>query len=515
MRLALRRAAHHPGTSSLRCTAPRRLPRCAVAPLCAASHAALPAGSSVLILSPVWPEWKSSAAGVRTAALVRAFTSWGWRVTYASTSDADNAYAAELAAAGVAAVQLQSNREAQLAQILEESAPDVVLFDRFTSEEMFSFRVRQLRPQALRVLDTQDLHALRRARAALHAAGASPADVLAACPGADDADAVRELSAIARCDAALICSPEEHRRLVSVYCVPRRKLLLASFFVPPPLAHAGRGAEVPSYGARAHVAFVGNYRHAPNADGAQALAKKGGVWDALRPSLPPGAECHLYGSYETGAARQLHDVKRGVRFLGHAADVAVLSRYRLLLAPLRFGAGIKGKLLDSWAFGTPCVTTPLGAEGCLRGLDAPWRCDFDIRHDGIPDGDWAGLGIGPEEAQGGADDMSWGGAWRGCDDPAAMAAAAAALYTDEAAWTRAQATGFALLRELFAEGPALGAVRAGLCRLASERDAARAGDFTAAMLWHHGARSTEFFARFIEAKEALAADRAERAAKEP
>jgi hypothetical protein len=75
--------------------------------------------------------------------------------------------------------------------------------------------------------------------------------------------------------------------------------------------------------------------------------------------------------------------------------------------------------------------------------------------------------------------------------------------------------GFALLRELFAEGPALGAVRAGLRRLWAERDVARAADFTSAMLWHHGARSTEFFARFIEAKEALAAERAKNAPEQP
>jgi hypothetical protein len=128
--------------------------------------------------------------------------------------------------------------------------------------------------------------------------------------------------------------------------------------------------------------------------------------------------------------------------MGHAPDVAVLRQYRLLLAPLRFGAGIKGKLLDAWAQGTPCVTTPLGAEGCLRGTDDPWRCDFRTRPDGAPDGDWAGLGVGPSAGDhSGANKDDWGGAWRGCDDPAAMAAAAAALYTDEAAWTRAQATG--------------------------------------------------------------------------
>lgn len=44
-------------------------------------------------------------------------------------------------------------------------------------------------------------------------------------------------------------------------------------------------------------------------------------------------------------------------------DLVSLSYYRALLAPLRFGAGIKGKICDAWYYGLPCVTTPIGAEG--------------------------------------------------------------------------------------------------------------------------------------------------------
>jgi hypothetical protein len=44
----------------------------------------------------------------------------------------------------------------------------------------------------------------------------------------------------------------------------------------------------------------------------------------------------------------------------------------VLLAPLRFGAGIKGKIVDAWANGLPVVTTPVGAEGMVPGLDAMW-----------------------------------------------------------------------------------------------------------------------------------------------
>lgn len=48
---------------------------------------------------------------------------------------------------------------------------------------------------------------------------------------------------------------------------------------------------------------------------------------------------------------------------GFAPSLAVMQQYRICLAPLRFGAGLKGKIVDSWAHGTPVCTTPIGAEG--------------------------------------------------------------------------------------------------------------------------------------------------------
>jgi glycosyltransferase involved in cell wall biosynthesis len=526
--------------SAASATAARRC-ACSAAPP-AGALAALPAGTSVLFLSPVWPEWRSSAAGaprhsrhhgfytcqrvlpttdaraalcrcaapgVRTAALIRAFTSWGWRVTYASTSDgAKNAFAAELDAAGVTTRTVPSNRGPALEALLAEAAPDVVVFDRFTTEEMFSFRVRELAPRALRIVDTQDVHSLRRARGALVAAGAPPAAVLAARPDANDADTLRELSAIHRSDLALICSPEEYRRLTRTYGIPARKLALASFFVPPMTPDAP-GA-LPSFEARRDVAWIGNFLHPPNADAAAWLA--GAVWDALKPRLPPGTECHIYGAYPTAKAAQLNAPKRGVRMLGYAPSVRVLSKYRLLAAPLRYGAGIKGKLLDGWECGTPAVTTPIGAEGTHPGDDEPWRCDYAFSPDGAPAGDWAGLVCDAARvtAHAAAAARPWGGEWR-CEDAESFAAAAAALYADEAAWLDAQAAGFSALQALFPEAPALGAVRAALCRAASSKEEARASDFVSGMLWHHGARSTEFFSRFIEAKEGAAAAAAQAA----
>jgi O-antigen biosynthesis protein len=69
---------------------------------------------------------------------------------------------------------------------------------------------------------------------------------------------------------------------------------------------------------------------------------------------------------------------------GPAKRLTVLKRYRANLAPLRFGAGIKGKIADSWIFGTPCCTTEIGAEGMALQVqqDASGRCRYD---------NWGGL----------------------------------------------------------------------------------------------------------------------------
>lgn len=52
--------------------------------------------------------------------------------------------------------------------------------------------------------------------------------------------------------------------------------------------------------------------------------------------------------------------------MGHAPSLDVMKTYRVCLAPLRFGAGLKGKIVDSWAHGLPVVTTPIGAEGMTQ-----------------------------------------------------------------------------------------------------------------------------------------------------
>ena len=111
------------------------------------------------------------------------------------------------------------------------------------------------------------------------------------------------------------------------------------------------------------MALVGNYAHAPNVDAALWLVQQ--VMPAVR-LLDPGIECVLVGNAMPDVLR--HIVGPGIRSVGYVEDLAsVFGQVRVTVAPLTYGAGIKGKVLESMAAGIPCVCTPVAAEG----LDLP------------------------------------------------------------------------------------------------------------------------------------------------
>lgn len=449
----------------------RRLPRVSSRTRSACALASRSRLTSCLFLSSLWPEPDSSAAGVRTAGLLSAFREWGYEVSYAASSSPKQKYIEQLHSQGVATFECGPNREAELAAVLERVRPSVVVFDRFFTEEAFSFRVRELAPDALRVLDMQDVHSLRRGRQRVAEAGGDAAAVLAHVPPATSADLLRELAAVHRSDLTLVCSPAERRLLEGAYGVAPEKLALASFACGEAAPDGAPAAEGFGYDAahgfeqRADFVAIGGFKHPPNVDAAVQLARE--VWPRVRRALP-AAQLHVYGAYPTAAVHALHAPDEGLHIAGHAPSLEVLARARALLAPLRYGAGIKGKIVDAWRYGLPVVTTNVGAEG-MRSAS-------------------------------GESDASWGGAVADCDDE--FAAAAVRLASDAREWERARADGRRLLGELYDRTANHAAVREAIEAAAGGLAARRARDFTGAMLWQQTARSTEFFSRWIELKEA-------------
>jgi glycosyltransferase involved in cell wall biosynthesis len=233
---------------------------------------------------------------------------------------------------------------------------DLVYLHRATVASRYLALVRQYLPRARVVYSVADLHHVRLARQAVvedrpELSHASRQMRLTECTAAWSADAVITHST-AEADILRKAVPS-----ASVHVVP---------WAVPVAPSRGRR---PSFASRSGVAFIGHGGHAPNADAARWLVE---VVMPLVWETNPEIECLLVGSELPARTRAL--ARPGVSVLGHVPDLdTVFDRVRLTVAPLRFGAGVKGKILTSLAAGTPCVMTQVAAEGLqlpreLRGL---------------------------------------------------------------------------------------------------------------------------------------------------
>ncbi|MCU6434247.1 glycosyltransferase [Undibacterium sp. Jales W-56] len=429
----------------------------------------------ILILGFVWAEPASSAAGSRSMEFITLFRAQGWQVRFASAA-ALSGHRADLSALGVEEKSIALNCDSFDA-MLAEYRPDIVLFDRFFTEEQFGWRVARTCPQALRVLDTQDLHSLRQARQLLlkraqqHCSNetarhsvppvaASPAALRAVMVNEEMSQ--REIAAIYRCDLTLMISDTEIALLQKEFGVPAALLHhCALMLMPSPGA-----SEIPrpAFGQRTHFLSIGNFRHAPNWD--SVLWLKHALWPKLRQRLPQ-AQLHVAGAYPPPKAMALHNPAQGFHVIGWVADAhAAMRQARVCLAPLRFGAGIKGKLADAMACGTPSVTTTIGSEGM---------------HGALP----------------------WGGAV--ADDPDGFVEAAFDLYQDRALWQQAQIQGDQILQQRF-ERPRIAAELIMALQQAEQHCAERRqANFVGLMLHHHQHRSTQYMSQWIAEKNRLAA----------
>lgn len=418
-----------------------------------------------LIIGYVWPEPKSSAAGVRDLDLIAAFREFGYEVHVASHAKR-NDWTEALASSGVFVHEIELNRST-FDRWLAELAPDLVVFDRFVTEEQFGARVERAVPGALRILDTQDLHSLRRERAARLLGGADAEAIENA--GADlgaKPDFLRELAAIYRSDLTLVLSDHEFRLLREHFGVP------ATLLHYLPFCYAADSLPCPAFVERAHFAFIGNFRHPPNYDAIFWTVRE--IWPEIRARLPR-AELHIYGAYPPREVSELASRRDGIVFHGPVPEAALaLAGHRVNLAALRFGAGIKGKIAEGWRVGTPAVTTEIGAEG-MRDAE----------------------GMGDTE-----NPRDFGGTVAA--SPRELAEAATALHEAANLWERASAAGTRILRTKFGRDRNFSAFRAVLGTLARERDHRRARNTVGAMLRLHQHRATDYFSRWIELKETFA-----------
>lgn len=229
---------------------------------------------------------------------------------------------------------------------LREHGPrfDAVMVSRHYVASEFLPLLRTHAPQARLIFDTVDLHYLRERRGAEVAGDAALARVA-------ERTRALELDVIAKSDVTLVVSDIE-RDLLRIDAPGARVELLSNL-------HRIAGAGQP-FAQRHDLVFVGGFRHPPNVDAVRWFVQE--VFPSIRARLPD-VRFHCIGSHTPPEIEALGTLP-GVIVHGHVADIdPYMNGGRIAIAPLRYGAGVKGKVNLSMAHGQPVVATSCAVEG--------------------------------------------------------------------------------------------------------------------------------------------------------
>jgi hypothetical protein len=413
----------------------------------------------LLVIGFVWPEPKSSAAGGRMLQLLKQFQYQGYQITFASAANlSERSY--NLSQIDISVRHIKLN-DASFDSFVSHLNPNVVLFDRFMTEEQYGWRVAEQCPDALRILDTEDFHGLRKARGL-----ALKQDAEMSLAHLHNDITKREIASIYRCDLSLIISEAEMAILQEQFHIDKSLLYYLPFLLEP--ISDTTIEKLPTFDDRAHFMTIGNFLHAPNYDAV--LYLKQTLWPLIRRHLPK-AELYIYGAYESQKVSQLHNAKEGFLIMGFAEDVnSVMQKAKVCLAALRFGAGLKGKLIDAMQNGTPCVMSTIAAEGM-----------FETKSGFLSEVDANGFIE---------------------DEPEAFAKRATELYTDAELWHTKQQNGFYSLKLRFNKADFEADFTHSITALLKDLKTHRQRNFIGQLLQHQTLQSTKYMSKWIEAKNA-------------
>ncbi len=310
--------------------------------------------SKLVIISANWPEFDATAAGLRMYELIDLFQEHSYTVHYATTASLNEFHRDALRNKGVNTHSIELNSDS-FDDFLKELQPEVVLFDRYVVEEQFGWRLSETLPNAVKILDTEDLHSLRVSRQLAQRENTTwDLDYWKA-----QDITKRELSSMYRSDLNIIISSQEMNYLKEVFEFPEHLLSYLPF--TPTLKE---GKNIP-FKERKDLVFIGNGMHAPNRDAVDFLKKD--IWPILRKELK-GVNLHIYGAYLPQSLLNYNQPKEGFLVHGKAKNASeVISEARINLAPLRYGAGVKGKVVEGILCKTPTVCTSIATEG-IEGL---------------------------------------------------------------------------------------------------------------------------------------------------
>ncbi|MCB0457510.1 MAG: glycosyltransferase family 4 protein [Flavobacteriaceae bacterium] len=379
--------------------------------------------------------------------LISLFQEANYEITFATTAS-ETKYSEDLTAIEISVIPILLN-DASFDVFISELKPTVVLFDRFITEEQFGWRIAENCPDALTILDTEDLHFLRKAREEAFKKNTCYLECSREVLPIFSEIAKRELASILRCDLSLIISKAEMQLLTETFKIPEGLLYYLPFLV------SEFSKQSPSFEMRKHFISIGNFQHAPNTDAVVFL--KNDIWPLIKKQIPD-AQLHIYGAYVPKHISEMHNEKEGFLIKGWAEDVrTVMQQARVCLAPLRFGAGLKGKLLDAALYGTPSVTTKIGGEGMFSIAEI-------------------------------------------VENSSAFVETAVSLYKDEELWKRQQKKAFGVVEQEFLRSCFSYKFLQTIEQLQRELPQHREAHFIGQILQHQSMQATKFMSKWIEEK---------------
>ena len=352
------------------------------------------------------------SGSLRTWRLLGILRTLGCKVTFvADNLESRQPYTSQLQQQGIE-VQYAPHVSSVQALLQEHAAEyDVIVLCRHYIAKAYVDQVRRLASDALLVFDTIDLHYLRLRRQ-------SVLDGSMKARKAAEIAYQEETSIAAQVDVTLVVSQIEAEHL-------RREVPAARVEVLSNVHDPVSPDQVAPPEGRSGILFVGGFQHPPNIDAVDYLAAE--IWPRFR-ELHPDAPCYVIGSRMPDWLKQRGQAV-GLEMLGYVPDLKPYYRSsRLSVSPLRYGAGVKGKVNESLGAGLPMVATPTSVEGMAL--------------------------------QQGRDVLL-------AQEPAEFAAAMSRLYTDHALWATLSRHGLQRTREQFASDVAASTLHGLLDRRAS------------------------------------------------
>ncbi|MCB8879391.1 glycosyltransferase [Acidisoma cellulosilytica] len=308
-----------------------------------------PDAPKVLFLDSRYPRTDRDSGSLDTFNTIRLLQSFGYDILFIATAEYHeiNAYGAELQKHDVTIIT--SGQFDSIQTFLKQHGPEITLgiLSRVDCGGQFIDDMRRLAPQARVIFNTVDLHHVRQER---EAALTNDRQLLNEARRMEE----RERYLISMADVTFVVSSSDQNR--SRTLAPGADVALMPILRIIPGRHVG-------FSERRGIGFVGGFQHKPNLDAVSYFLEQ--IWPKVR-ALLPDAQFHVIGADMPQSMRDLEIP--GVEMVGFVPELDPwLDRLRLTVAPLRYGAGAKGKVVSSFSFGVPCVMSTIAAEG--MGID--------------------------------------------------------------------------------------------------------------------------------------------------